>query len=147
MSLWVGPSAGKRVPGLGDVRVLFAPLQGKNVAVAFRPKVATGAQPAYFRSPSGQVVLDKVELLADVVLNVQVTATGYRLEAAIPWPELGLTPQAGRFGLDLSINFSDASGQHNTARLHWGRAGGAQVYDLPSEARFEPETWGVGVLK
>jgi hypothetical protein len=147
VSVWLGPSAGKRQPGIGDVRLLLAPMQGKNVAVAFRPKVAQGAQPVWFRSPSGQLALDKVELLGDVPMNVQMTPTGYRLEAAIPWSEIGLTPQTKQFGLDLSVNFSDASGQHNTARIHWGRGGAAQVYDLPTEARFQPETWGVGVLR
>ena len=147
ISLWVGPSAGKRQPGLGDVRVLLAPMQGKNVAVAFRPKVATGARPVSFDSPSGHVQMDQVVQLTDVPINVQTTPTGYRLEAAIPWTELGLTPAVKQFGLDVSIDFADASGQHNAACLHWGRAGAAMVYDLPSEARFEPETWGVGVLK
>ncbi len=147
VSLWVGPSAGKRQPGLGDVRVLFAPMQGKNVAVAFRPKVAQGAQPVWFRSPSGQLALDKVELLTDVPIAVELTPNGYRLEAGVPWSQLGLTAQVKQFGLDLSVNFSDASGQHNTARIHWGRAGGAQVYDLPTEARFEPGTWGVANLR
>lgn len=36
--------------------------------------------------------------------------------------------------------------QRNVARLHGGRHGAAIVYDLPSEARFEPETWGEGLL-
>lgn len=147
VSLWFGPNAGKRQPGIGDVRILLAPMQGKNVAVAFRPKVAQGAQPVWFRSPSGQFALDQVELLNDVLMNVQLVPGGYRLEAAIPWSQIGLTPQSKQFGLDLSVNFSDASGQRNTARIHWGRGGAAQVYDLPTEARFEPETWGVGVLK
>ena len=52
-----------------------------------------------------------------------------------------------RIGLDLSINFSDPAGQRNVARIHWGRNGAATVYDLPSEARLEPETWGVGVFE
>jgi hypothetical protein len=146
ISLWVGPTAGDRPAGVGDVRVLLAPMQGRNVAVAFRAKVATGAAPVPFRSPAGQVVLDKVELLADVKIVIVPTATGYRLEAAIPRAELGLGPEVQQFSLDLSVNFSDASGQRNTARIHWGRGGGAEVYDLPSEARLEPATWGVGVL-
>jgi len=50
-----------------------------------------------------------------------------------------------RFGLDFSINFADPAGQRNVARLHWGRNGAANVYDLPSEARLEPELWGEAV--
>ena len=146
VSLWLGPSAGKRQPGPGDVRLLFAPSGGKATVVAYRPKVAEGAKPVTFRSPSGAMTLDKVEELADVETAVKVTDKGYRLEAAIPWSRIGLSPQAERFGLDVSVDFSDPAGQRNVASLRWGRNGAAIVYDLPTEARFEPETWGVGVM-
>ena len=49
--LWLGPSNAKRVPGLKDVRVMFAPSGGKNIAVAFRPKVEKDAKRVPFRSP------------------------------------------------------------------------------------------------
>jgi len=149
VSLWIGPSAGKRPPGLGDVRLLFAPAHGEQARVAvmaYRPKVAQGAKPVTFRSPSGSVTMDKVEELADVRTAVKVSERSYRLAAAIPWSEIGLSPAVERFGLDLSVDFSDPAGQRNIARLHWGRNGAAIVYDLPTEARFEPESWGVGVL-
>jgi hypothetical protein len=145
VDLWVGPSAGKRQPGIGDVRVLFAPNGEKTAVVAFRPKVAQGARPVPFRSPSGEVRMDRVDLLDDVPVVVKTTDSGYRLEAAIPRAEIGL--ESARFGLDLSLNFSDPAGQRNVACLHWGRNGASMVYDLPSEARFEPETWGIGMLE
>jgi len=147
VSLWAGPSCGKRQAGIGDVRILFAPNGDKAQVIAYRAKVAAGAKPVSFRSPSGEVRMDSVEALADVPVAVKVTAQGYRLTAAIPWSELGLSPAVGRFGLDLSINFSDPAGQRNVARLHWGRNGAAMVYDLPSEARLEPESWGWGELE
>jgi hypothetical protein len=147
VDLWLGPSAGKRPAGLGDVRVLFAPAGEKPTAVLYRPKVAQGAKPVVFRSPAGQLTLDLVQVNAPIPVAVQTTTTGYRLEAAIPWTLLGLDPAAARLGLDLSINFSDPAGQRNVARLHWGRNGAAIVYDLPTEARFEPELWGEGVLE
>lgn len=147
VSVWLGPGAGTRAPGTADTRVLFAPApDGKVCVVLYRPKVATGARPVTFRSPSGQLVLDAVAETAAVPAAVQVTAAGYRLLAAIPWRELGLEPTRSEIGLDLSVNFSDPAGQRNVARLHWGRNGAALVYDLPSEARFEPETWGTGRL-
>ena len=39
------------------------------------------------------------------------------------------------------------AGQRNTARLHWARNGSIIAYDLPTEARFEPELWGAGVME
>ena len=76
------------------------------------------------------------------------SATNQRtmIAAAIPWSEIGLTPGVERFGLDMSVDFSDPAGQRNVACLHWGRNGAAMVYDLPTEARFEPESWGIRVL-
>jgi len=82
-----------------------------------------------------------------VLVSVKITATGYRLTAAIPLADVGLDASTDRLGLDLSINFSDPAGQRNVARIHWGRNGAAMVYDLPSEARLEPETWGTGILE
>ena len=66
---------------------------------------------------------------------------------SLPLAAIGLEGKPARCGLDVSITFSDPAGTVNNARLHWGRNGAAMVYDLPSEARLEPETWGVGVLK
>jgi hypothetical protein len=150
VSLWVGPSAGKRPPGAGDTRLLFAPSNGgRELAsvVVYRPKVAQGAKPVTFRSPSGAVALDLVERVPEISAIVTVQDKGYRLIAVIPWSTLGgLSPKTERFGLDLSVDFSDPAGQRNVCCLRWGRNGASIVYDLPTEARFEPETWGVGVL-
>jgi hypothetical protein len=116
--------------------------------ISYRPKVAQGAKPVTFRSPSGAVTLDRVEELTDIPAVVTVSEKGYRLTAAIPWSKLdGLSPKADRFGLDLSVDFSDPAGQRNVCCLRWGRNGASIVYDLPTEARFEPETWGLGVLE
>jgi hypothetical protein len=147
VDVWLGPSAGKRPPGIGDVRILIAPLGGRPTAVLYEAKVAQDAKPVVFRSPSGAVSIDRVSVLTEAQVAVEVSSTGYRLEAAIPWKSLGLNPQAARLGLDLDINFSDPAGQRNTARLHWARNGAAIVYDLPTEARFEPELWGVGIFE
>jgi len=147
LSLWLGPSSGKRAPGLGDARFLFAPNGRKVRVVAYRPKVAVLPKPVTFRSPSGQVALDRVEELADVPATVKVDAGGYRLEAAIPWSETGISPETENFGIDLSVTFSDPAGQRTVASLRWGRNGSTIVYDLPTEARLEPETWGTGHLK
>jgi len=147
IDLWLGPSAGRRAPDPKDVRVLLAPHGGRTIAVAYRPKVLGDRKPVPFRSPSGEVWMDRVEVLGKVQVAVKTAPGGYQLKAAIPRALVGLEGGVERFGLDLSINFSDPAGQRNVARMHWGRHGAAVVYDLPSEARLEPETWGVGVLE
>jgi len=146
VDVWFGP-AGRHEPGIGDVRVLFAPSGKDNIAVAFRPKEEKDARPVPFRSPSGEVILDKVEVLKDAVIAVKTTSTGYNLEVAIPRAEIGLQENTDRIGVDLSVNFSDPAGQRNVACLHWARNSATIVYDLPTEAGFQPDTWGTGILK
>ena len=143
-SVWLGPSAGKRAPAIGDVRLLFAPnATGDGVQVlAYRPKVAAGARPVAFRSPSGALTMDKLETLTNVEAKVERRADGYTVTARIPRSVVEFDLERVPFGLDFSLNFSDPAGQRNVARLHWGRNGAANVYDLPSEARLEPEWWG-----
>ncbi|MFZ2658717.1 MAG: sugar-binding protein, partial [Victivallales bacterium] len=148
VSLWLGQDNKKRQPAEKDARIMFAPTaDGRNVVVAFRPKWPKNVKPVSFKSPSGEVKMDRVEELPGAKCVVKTTAGGYVLEAAVPLSDIGLDGKSGGFGLDLSITFSDPAGQVNNARLHWGRNGAAMVYDLPSEARLEPETWGVGIVK
>ncbi|OPZ31159.1 MAG: NHL repeat protein [Lentisphaerae bacterium ADurb.BinA184] len=148
-SVWLGPTPGARTPAPGHLRVLLAPAAepGKARAILYRIGPHDDARPADFRSPAGQVRIADVRENADVAATVSVAADAYRLIAVIPWSLLGVEPAAGRtLGLDLSVNFSDPAGQRNVARLHWGRNGAAIVYDLPSEARFEPALWGTAEL-
>jgi hypothetical protein len=147
VSLWTGTNNTVRTAGLGDLRLLFAPTTTGGVKVVeYRAKVSSGAQPVHFDSPSGSVILDRVRVTTNVSAAVVASAGGYRLEAAIPLTFLGLDPGTLRFGLDVSIDFSDPAGQHNVACLRWGRNGASLVYDLPTEARLEPGTWGAGLF-
>jgi hypothetical protein len=147
VSLWLGPTAGKREPGVGDVRILFSPKPtGEGVLVlAYRPKVLTDRRPVTFRSPSGTLTMDRLDPLPGAKAVVRVRPDGYTLLAAVPRAALEFDLDRERFGLDFSINFADPAGQRNVARLHWARNGAANVYDLPSEARLEPELWGDGL--
>ena len=97
IDLWLGPSAGKRELSTRDVRVLFAPQESGTVAVAFRPKVVKNPVRVPFRSPSGEVWMDKVERLADVSVVTRSTPGGYRLEAAIPRSEIGSGRRGGTY--------------------------------------------------
>ncbi len=148
VSIWLGPDNKKRRPDEKDVRVMFSPtISGKNAVVAFRPKWPKAPKPVPFKSPSGEVTMDCVEELPDAKCVVKTADDGYVLQASVPLADIGLSGDPVEFGLDLSITFSDPSGTLNNARFHWGRNGAAMVFDLPSEARLEPETWGTGTIK
>ena len=50
------------------------------------------------------------------------TATGYRLEASIPWQLLNVKPQAGlRMGFDIQVN-DDDNGHQRDAKISWNAA-------------------------
>ena len=72
---------------------------------------------------------------------------GMRLRKVSPAAIVRPLITATKAGLDLDINFSDPAGQRNTNRIHWARNGAAITYDLPTEARLEPELWGLGILQ
>jgi hypothetical protein len=148
VDLWIGKDNRRRAADLGDVRILVAPARDGSAprVVAFRAKVASGARPVPFRSPSGAVILDLVEPLASAHAAVVTSDHGYRVELALPRSAIGLSESTREFGLDVDINFSDPAGQRNTSRIHWARNGAAITYDLPTEARFEPELWGLGIF-
>ncbi len=148
VSIWLGPDNKQRQPDEKDVRIMFSPMiDGRNAVVAFRPKWPKAAKPVSFKSPSGEVKMDRVEELPNAKCLVKTAPGGYVLEGAIPLADIGLDGKTGKFGLDISITFSDPAGKVNNARLHWGRNGAAMVFDLPSEARLEPQTWGAGIVK
>ena len=136
-------------PVEGDLRLLFTRQEDKDLAVVYRAVVNEGKQPREFRSPSGRTMLDRVDVLADVKMAFAKTDRGYRFEAAIPLETLGLAglPAGTKIGLDFAISFSDPAGQVNAAKMYWGRNAAGMVYDIPSETRIEPATWGVGVLE
>jgi len=135
-------------PAEGDVRVMFTRLEGRDLAVGFWPVSPKKRKPRHYRSPAGHTHLDRVEVLESVRVATRIATVRYRLEAAVPLAAVGLTGKlAGRrVGLDLAINFSDPSGTVNVAKLFWARAGAGIVYDLPTEARLEPDRFGVGVF-
>lgn len=74
-----------------------------------------------------------------VTVAAQQTATGYTLEAAIPWSDLNLTPGQGlTIGLSLNANDNDTEG---TAVQE------VMMSHMPSRTLTDPTTWGTLTLK
>ncbi|MCA9918806.1 MAG: hypothetical protein KC445_12685 [Anaerolineales bacterium] len=74
-----------------------------------------------------------------VTVAAQQTATGYTLEAAIPWSDLNLTPNQGlTIGLALNANDNDTAG---TAVQE------VMVSHMPNRTLTDPTTWGILTLK
>ncbi|GAP14062.1 hypothetical protein LARV_01824 [Longilinea arvoryzae] len=92
-----------------------------------------GATSAYLWYPSG-----KAGNLSDVKIAA-VSSTGvYRVEFAIPWKTLGVTPASGgQFGFGLSISDDDKAGSKEQQSM---------VSNLEDRNFLDPGTWGTLTL-
>ena len=132
-------------PGPSDVRLLFAPLDGKPVCVLLKPvdKEAPPEKAYKYHSPVGDKHFDRVEKLTDAKIAVTVEPHKYRVEAAVPLTALGLKPAAGLvIRGDAGFISSDAQGTVNVARTYWSNRATNLTNDEPSEAWLYPATWG-----
>ncbi|MCY3024347.1 MAG: hypothetical protein NTW87_35675 [Planctomycetota bacterium] len=137
--------AGEESVGPAHLRLLFAPLQGKQVCVLMKPvDKGAPAEKAYeYHSPVGDRHFDRVEILAEAQVAVRVEGQKYRVEAAVPLRAIGLKPTTGMVVRgDAGFISSDAQGTVNVARTYWSNRATNLTNDLPSEAWLYPAAWG-----
>ena len=134
-----------RNPAAGDLRIVFSHWMEAPVAVLMAP-VDPKAPPTLrviYWSPVGTKTFDRVERLKDARVEAKVSSSGYRLEAAIPWRALGVTPRPGlKLRGDVGIISSNVRGDANVARTYWANQATNLVNDLPLEAWLYPASWG-----
>ncbi|HCE46956.1 MAG TPA: hypothetical protein DET40_25700 [Lentisphaeria bacterium] len=146
LQLSVNANAKKHAqPEAGDIRVVFAQLQNKPVAVLMAPvdkKAAPEAKKNY-TSPVGTKIFDRVEAIADANVKIKAEGSRYVVEAALPLKSIGLEPKPGmKIRGDVGFISSDANGMINTARTYWSNKHTNLVNDEPQESWLFPETWG-----
>jgi hypothetical protein len=101
---------------------------------AGRPTIGDGNAEAYLWFPSG-----KAGAPAGVKIAGRDEGSVYRLEAAIPWAVLGVTPQSGmRLGFALSISDCDTPG---------ATAQESMVSSAPGRDLTDPTSWHDLLLK
>jgi sugar lactone lactonase YvrE len=146
LQLSVNPDAKKHAqPEVGDMRIVFAQLDGKPVAVLMAPvdKRASPESKKSYTSPVGTKVFDRVEAIADAKVKVKVESNRYVVEAALPLKSIGLVPKPGmKLRGDVGFISSDANGMINTARTYWSNKHTNLVSDEPQESWLFPATWG-----
>jgi len=132
-------------PEAGDIRIVFAQLSGKPVAVLMAPvdKKAPSEAKKSYTSPVGTKVFDRVEAIADANVKVKAEGSRYVVEAALPLKSIGLEPKKGmKIRGDVGFISSDANGMINTARTYWSNKHTNLVNDEPQESWLYPDTWG-----
>jgi hypothetical protein len=133
-------------PRPGDVRLVIANYNGKPTAVLMSPG-GSGA-PLTYTSPVMSKQFGCVTILMNALVAERTSDHGYIVDAAIRWQDLQLSPESGRsFSGDVGFISSDASGTSNTARTYWSNRRTNLVNDLPSEAWFDPSSWGTFTLR
>jgi hypothetical protein len=141
-----GTAAKRSEVAAGDVRIVFAPLEGKPAAVLMRPidPVAPKDRRVTYHSPVGDKTFDRVEVLSAAQVTVTVQTGRYHLEAVVPLNALGMAGLAAGQTIrgDVGVIFSDAQGRTDAARIYWSNPNTNLVSDLPLEAWLYPATWG-----
>lgn len=81
----------------------------------------------------------EASLFETALVDSAATDTGYFLEAALPWSDLGVSPQPGdRFGLAANINDNDTPQTENQECI---------ISTAPQRTWNNPTTWGVLLLQ
>ncbi|MFP4056820.1 MAG: hypothetical protein ACLF0G_08120 [Candidatus Brocadiia bacterium] len=132
-------------PAAGDIRLLFATLDGQPVCVLYRPVVREGERaPRVLSSPVSAESFDFVGRLEGAEVALRRREGGYTLEAAVPLEAIGFQPRPGLITkADLGVIFSDPGGSRNVLRAYYANPHTAIVNDIPSEARLCPQHWGL----
>jgi hypothetical protein len=145
IELGADPAAdpGRKGPAPGDVRLLIAPFEGRDIAVLYRYRAPGAAGPVTFTCPWRSEKVDDVRRLDEAKVAVVRRDGEYAVEAAVPLAALGLRDPGGRaVGGDFGVIFGDPSGQINMLRSWWSNQATGLVSDVPGEIMLSPNLWG-----
>ena len=130
-------------PAPGDLRLLIAPFEGKEIAVLYRHRLAGAKDPVTFTCPWRSEKVDSVKKLETATIAVVREGGQYKVEAAVPLAELGLTAPAGKtFKADFGVIYGDPDGTVNMLRSYWANQATGLVNDVPGEIMLNPNLWG-----
>jgi len=136
----------------GGRRIHVAPIEGKVVAVVYRPD-GPDEKPFEFRSPVRGVKFPHAAVEPTVTARATILGTAaaprdYLLAVSVPWATLGVSPKSGdKLTADLGVLFGDDTGRSTARRVHWSDRETNVVNDLPTEAEFAPARWGTWIRK
>jgi DNA-binding beta-propeller fold protein YncE len=133
----------RKGPAPGDVRLLIAPFEGKDIAVLYRYRAPGAKNPVTFTCPWRSERVDEVRRLDGARIAVARREGEYAVKAAIPLAELGLQAPGGTsLRGDFGVIFGDPVGQINMLRSWWSNQATGLVNDVPGEIMIAPNLWG-----
>ncbi len=131
----------RRSAARGDKRLLFAPWEGRPIAILYDHRAKESANPIEFTSPWRSEKVNAVRILAGVEPIIKRTKSGYELLVDVPLEVLGLTP-ASKIRGDFGVTFGDTEGQETQLRSYWANSATMLVDDIPGEIMLHPNMWG-----
>jgi len=137
------------VPGRGPIRLLVAPVGGKDIAVYWQQKAAQKDNPITYmvnNNPANARAFDVVRLLPNARVKVETDQNGYTVLLTVPLADLGLTPGSTLKGV-AGVILSNPAGTNRLVRLYWYDKQTDLVSDVPSEAALDPARWGTVVVQ
>ena len=134
------------VPGRGLVRVLVAPVEGKDTVVYFQQKAAVKDNPVTYlvgNNVANATVIDVVKRLSGATAKSKTAISGYSVTLRVPLAELGLdVEKVSALKGVIGVIYSDPTGTNRVVRLYWNDKQTDMVSDVPSEARIDAARFG-----
>jgi hypothetical protein len=130
-------------PASGDLRLLIAPFEGKDVAVLYRHRLPGATDPVTFTCPWRSEKVDSVRRLDAAKITVTRDRDRYTVEATIRLSDLGLSDPSGKtLRGDFGVIYGDPDGTVNMLRSYWSNTATGLVNDVPGEIMLSPHLWG-----
>lgn len=135
----------RRQPVAGDSRLLVTLVEGKPMAVLYRPLVpGTPAAARFpFASPVSSLLMDRVE---QVTGEITLAGQAGDYELSVPLQLLGLKPVAGQ-AIRADVGLLRGNGFQTVQRCYWSNKSTGITADIPSEARLSPGLWGTWTFR
>ncbi len=129
----------------GDLRLSVGNYKGTPTAVLYR-KVWDEKKPREFTSGViGSYIMDYVSVVESVEIKVNVDENKklYTVEIAVPFAELGFTPdQTALYKADFGVTHGSTSGAKTDIRTYWSNQQTGLVDDAVYELMMQPQNWG-----
>jgi DNA-binding beta-propeller fold protein YncE len=136
----------RTVPVAGDERLLLTLKKGKPFALLYKAIVSgtkeTDKVP--FTSPVDFTSFDRVD---EVSKEIEFASNGKgNYEFSVPLSILNLKPVSG-LKIKGDVGILKGDGTKTSSRVYWSNKSTTIVSDVPSEARLNPDQWGLWMFK
>ncbi len=133
------------IPGRGPVRILTAPVGGKDTVVYWQKSAEKRENPMTYvvaNNEANAQNFDVVKRMPSAKAQSAAGMRGYSVLVKIPLADLDIPASGSDMKGIIGVIFSDPSGTNRASRLYWHAKSTGLVSDVPSEAKLNPDAWG-----